>query len=504
MAINGDEKQDKFDFTDSGEALEWVTLEQARVQAIEHARDNTGFYGAEYAEVRLVWEVLSQDEGEDFYDIKLSFRPSGRYRGEPGVEQFIFDKTGELRVRQILDEPSQLSPTPREAPPTAPTAPLPVETLSAGSATAAEHTSIPDPAPTNEVTETLPRADTAKPGATGPTPISATGPRFLKPAVIGLVLVAAVAVVAVVLLGRESSTSTPSVASPVPSQSTGVSVLAKWGTFGTGDGQFDFPSGIAVDGQGKVYVAGHGNHRVQVFDTDGRFLRKWGTQGSGDGQFEAPLGIAVDGAGNVYVADTENHRVQMFDDTGRFLAKWGTQGNTNGEFAFPNAIAVDRSGNVYVADTENHRVQVFDETGRFLRKWGTPGAGEGRFDLPSGISVDGKGDVYVADTENHRIQVFDETGRFLREWGYWGSQDGQFLQPRGIAVDKDGDVYVADWGNSRMQVFNSRGLFIGKWGEQGIGEGQLFSPWSIAVDLANNFYVADTNNNRVQILASAR
>ena len=115
-----DTKEDKFEFTDSGEVIEWITLEDARVRAIEHARDNTDFYGQEYAGVRLAWEVLSQEEGEEYYTIRLSFRPSGRFRGEPGVEEFVFDKLGELRIRQILDEPSSSSPVPTDTPAIAP------------------------------------------------------------------------------------------------------------------------------------------------------------------------------------------------------------------------------------------------------------------------------------------------------------------------------------------------------------------------------------------------
>ena len=76
MAGDEDEKQDKFDFTREGEALGYILLDQARVQAIEHARDNTDFYGSSYAQVRLVWEVISTEESEDHYDIRLSFRPA--------------------------------------------------------------------------------------------------------------------------------------------------------------------------------------------------------------------------------------------------------------------------------------------------------------------------------------------------------------------------------------------------------------------------------------------
>ena len=109
MAEDQGNKEDKFDqFTAAGESLGYITLEQARVLAIQHARDNTDFYGANYSRVNLVWEVTSQEEGEDFYDIRLSFRPAGHFRGEPGVEQLIIDKTGNVQLRQILDEPSDL------------------------------------------------------------------------------------------------------------------------------------------------------------------------------------------------------------------------------------------------------------------------------------------------------------------------------------------------------------------------------------------------------------
>ncbi len=101
-------EEEKFEFTPAGEALGYISLDQARVLAIQHARDNTGFYGPSYARVTLVWEVLNQEETADHYDFKLSFRPAGRFRGEPGVEQVIIDKTGNIQLRQILDEPSDL------------------------------------------------------------------------------------------------------------------------------------------------------------------------------------------------------------------------------------------------------------------------------------------------------------------------------------------------------------------------------------------------------------
>jgi hypothetical protein len=177
----------------------------------------------------------------------------------------------------------------------------------------------------------------------------------------------------------------------------------------SGNGQFNQPSGVAVDSAGEFYVADTGNQRIQKFDSNGAFLLKWGTGGSGNGQFSTPWDVAVDSAGNVYVADTSNHRIQKFDGSGTFLLKWGTNGSGDGQFSFPRGVALDSTGNVYEVETNNHRIQKFDGNGTFLLKWGTNGSGDGQFSFPFGVAVDSAGNVYVADTGNHRIQKFRGT-----------------------------------------------------------------------------------------------
>ena len=86
----------------------------------------------------------------------------------------------------------------------------------------------------------------------------------------------------------------------------------QWGTYGTGDGEFSWPEGIAVASDGNVYVADKNNYRIQKFTSEGRFVSKWGTEGTDDGEFDYPAGVAVASDGSVYVADIFNNRIQKF------------------------------------------------------------------------------------------------------------------------------------------------------------------------------------------------
>jgi DNA-binding beta-propeller fold protein YncE len=182
------------------------------------------------------------------------------------------------------------------------------------------------------------------------------------------------------------------------------------------------------------------------------YLAQWGTEGTGNGQFEVPTGVAVDASGYVYVVDSYNNRIQKFTSTGTYLTQWGTPGSGNGQFSFPYGVAVDASGNVYVADTGNYRIQKFTSTGTYLTQWGTYGSGNEQFQIPFGIAVDASGYVYVDDLYN-RIQKFSGAGTYITQWGTFGSGNGQFATPYDVAVDASGYVYVADTNNNRVQKF---------------------------------------------------
>jgi DNA-binding beta-propeller fold protein YncE len=238
------------------------------------------------------------------------------------------------------------------------------------------------------------------------------------------------------------------------------SFITEWGSWDTMEVTevgLNNARGISVDpSTGYVYVADTGNNLIQKFDSDGKFITKWGSNGTGDGDFVSPFGISVDpSTGYVYVIDTYNNRIQKFNSNGTFITKWGSNGTGNGEFYSPAGLSIDSSGNVYVADTSNHRIQKFDSDGNFITKWGSNGTGNGEFSSPLGISVDSSGNVYVSDDIDDRIQKFDSDGKFIAKWGNEGTEEGLFNHPWGIGVDSStGYVYVADSSNSRIQVFD--------------------------------------------------
>jgi uncharacterized protein (TIGR03663 family) len=275
-----------------------------------------------------------------------------------------------------------------------------------------------------------------------------------------------------------------------------AALLTLFGSRGSGNGQFIEPRGLAVEPQGNVWVTDPGNHRVQKFDAEGRFLLALGRgKGTGEGQFNEPLGVATDANGNVYVADTWNHRIQKFDASGRFLAQWTGPGGMWG----PRALVVSPQGEVFVVDTGNKRVLVFDTEGRFLRQFGTGGSGAGQLNEPIGIALASNGEVIIADTNNLRMQVFSQDGRFVRMWAISGWRPSARTEPY-TAVDSAGNVYVSDPSGHRILKFTPDGQIAAVTGAGGGAPGQFNLPTGLAVS-GDRLYVADTGNHRVQVLA---
>jgi len=217
------------------------------------------------------------------------------------------------------------------------------------------------------------------------------------------------------------------------------------------------PMNLSIANQ-QLYVADYFSDTIKIYTLGGEFVRAVGQGGDGPAQFNAPGGVAVSGNGNIYVADFVNQRIQQLDNNGQFIRQWGntkTVGVWSGEFNYPTDVAVNNKGYLYVADGYNDRIQVFSPQGNYVHKWGGPfgmnifGSFNGWFATVTGIAIDPQGHVFVADFYNDRIQKFTEDGEFLTAFGIPGNSPTHTA----IAVDvsSNGSVFVADYANHQIQ-----------------------------------------------------
>lgn len=225
---------------------------------------------------------------------------------------------------------------------------------------------------------------------------------------------------------------------------------------GTGNGQLDWPRGIATDRKGIVLVADTNNNRIQKFTAEGNFLSSFGSTGDEPGKFREPSSIAVDNKGSIYVADFLNHRIQKLNSEGGPVDQWT---GPDPDFA-PRDVAIGSDQTIYVADEGKGRIVKLDRSGNVIGTWGTRGTADGEFSQLTSVAVDDKSDrVYVADPRQGRIVVFDRKGTFIANWliPEWQFVDNAWYLHDIIVDSERKRVYATSTQTDEVIVFDLSG-----------------------------------------------
>jgi sugar lactone lactonase YvrE len=317
--------------------------------------------------------------------------------------------------------------------------------------------------------------------------------------------------------------------------------FAGTGAFGTaGDGgpaveaQLAWPAGLALDNAGNLFIADNASHRIRKVTPDGNISTVVGSTArySGDGgpaaaaQLNWPTGLAFDAAGNLYIADTANQVVRKVSSKGIITTVATGLNQAEG-------VAADAAGNLYIADSfvYDDGCGDFSYTGSVLKVTpdGTastivkaaPGAG---VLSPKGIAADAAGNLYVADAISDEVLRISSSGAVTTAAGNAGAQvyacpaeyvnfKTQLICPEGVAVDRSGNLYVSDTGHGRIARISPQGdasnvvgdgVLGNYWGDGGKGaDAGLDVPLGVAVDGAGNVYISDTKNSRVRKVTPA-
>jgi len=299
--------------------------------------------------------------------------------------------------------------------------------------------------------------------------------------------------------------------------------------------QLNFPTGVAIDPAGNLYIADTDNFRIRKV-SNGVITTVAGSGFGGysgdngpatSARLDDPQGVAVDSAGNLYIVDTGNFCIRkVANGVITTVAGNGLQGfsGDNGPAASaqlnsPYGVAVDSAGNLYIADTQNNRIRkVANGVITTIAGTGTQGfsgdngpAANAQLNLPAAVAVDSAGNLYIADTDNVRVRkVANGAITTVAGNGKYGfSGDGgpatsaDLSYPESVAVDSAGRLYIADWNNNRIRkVANGVITTVVGGGTEIGGNGpstsaQLGYPSAVALDSAGNLYIADAESNLI-------
>ncbi|KAI6649670.1 E3 ubiquitin-protein ligase TRIM71-like [Oopsacas minuta] len=247
-------------------------------------------------------------------------------------------------------------------------------------------------------------------------------------------------------------------------------------------GELNCPSGIAIHYQtGNIYIADCGNHRIQVFSSNGDYLFMFSEK------MNLPVGICIS-QNNVFVTQWSYHCINTYELEGKFIKSVGSQGNGEVQFNFPRGLDVsDRDSNVYVCDCHNDRVQILTQELNFHSMLGID-----LFVYPRDVKVT-RDRVLVLDASDLCMFVFNSehvlTNRLITRGG-----GKQTINPLCFDIDRDYNIIMSDYDSHCLYVFNQEGEQIHKFGKEGQGIGEFYRPWGIALDNTGHIVVCQKNN----------
>lgn len=224
----------------------------------------------------------------------------------------------------------------------------------------------------------------------------------------------------------------------------------KFGEFGVTEGQFTEPSGVAVNAQNDIIVADTNNHRIQIFDKEGRFKFQFGECGKRDGQLLYPNRVAVvRTSGDIIVTErSPTHQIQIYNQYGQFVRKFGAN-----ILQHPRGVTVDNKGRIVVVECKVMRVIIFDQTGNVLQKFGC----SKHLEFPNGVVVNDKQEIFISDNRAHCVKVFSYEGVFLRQIG----GEGITNYPIGVGINSTGEILIADnHNNFNLTIFTQDGQLV--------------------------------------------
>lgn len=328
----------------------------------------------------------------------------------------------------------------------------------------------------------------------------------------------------------------------------GVVTTFAGGSFAaSADGQgtkakFNFPADVAVDAAGNIYVADGGNDTIRKITPSGNVTTLAGSagqEGNADGvgsfaRFRSPQGVAVDGNGNVYVADSRNDAIRRITPDGHVTTIAGNGGpgrldgtGTAASFYRPSGITVGNGGNLYVADTDNCMIRKITPAGvvttiaggvEFSNAGSTDGTGrEARFALPYDVAADASGNLYVADGNNHTIRkitgdsvVTTFAGKApVRVQVDGGRLQARFSAIRDMTMDAAGNIFMID--GHMIRKLSAAGVVTTVAGVEPSGAAEYVDgsaavarfqdPRGLAIDVAGNVFVVEGSAHTLRKVA---